>query len=189
MEPLDLLRHLGETLESLRIPYYVTGSMASGAHGDPRITNDIDIVLELRMDQIDGLCAAFPESDFYWSRSAIVLAVRTKFQFNILHPESGLKADMIVSKDDAFSRSVQSRAVRLTDPAFAAWFASPEDIILNKLLFYREGRSDKHIRDIASVLNVQAERIDRAYILEWVERFGLHAEWQLALDRAAAPFP
>jgi hypothetical protein len=189
MEPFDLLRLLSETLERLRIPYYVTGSMASGAHGDPRFTNDIDIVLALDMNQIDELCAAFPESDFYWSRAATVLAVRTKFQFNILHPESGLKADMIVSKDDAFSRSALSRAVRLSDPAFTAWFASPEDIILNKLLFYRAGGSDKHIRDIAGVLKIQAERIDRAYIEGWVERFGLHAEWQLALERSTTPFP
>ena len=56
-------------------------------------------------------------------------------------------------------------------------------------MFYREGRSDKHIRDIAGVLKVQAERIDRAYIFEWVERLGLQAEWQLALDRLATPFP
>ncbi len=189
MEPFDLLRLLGETLDRLRIPYYVTGSMASGAHGEPRFTNDIDIVLELGMDQVDALIAAFPEADFYCSRAAVVLAVRTKFQFNILHPESGLKADLIASKDDAFSRSVLSRAVRITDPAFSAWFSSPEDIILNKLLFYRDGRSDKHIRDIAGVLKVQAERIDRVYILGWVEHFGLQAEWQLALDRVAIPFP
>ena len=189
MEPPELLRLMAEVLERLQVRYLVAGSMASIAYGEPRFTNDIDIVVELRREHIDPFCEAFGEPDFYCARSAVVHAVATRFQFNVVHTESGIKVDLIVATDSEFDRQRFLRAVRITDPSFTAWFASPEDIILKKLQYYREGRSDKHIRDIAGVLKVQAERIDRAYIAEWVAHFGLDAEWQLALERAATPFP
>jgi hypothetical protein len=190
MEISRLLRYLVEVLGRMGVRYYVTGSVASISYGEFRSTNDIDVVVELRIEHVEPFCAAFPEPDYYLSAQAVRDAVRRRFQFNILEPDTGMKVDVMILADSDFGRSCLERAALAPIPgAVEAWLCSPEDIILNKLLFYREGRSDKHIRDIAGVLKIQAERIDRAYILGWVERFGLHAEWQLALDRLATPFP
>ena len=190
MELSRLLRRLVEVLSGLGVRYFVTGSVASISYGEFRLTNDIDIVIDLRMEHVEPFCSAFPDPDFYLSHPAVTSAIRRRFQFNILEPDTGMKVDVMILADTDFARSCLDRAVLAPIPgAVEAWFSSPEDIILNKLLFYREGRSDKHIRDIAGVLKVQAERIDRVYILGWVEHFGLQAEWQLALDRVAIPFP
>jgi hypothetical protein len=162
MEPAELLKHLSATLDRLEIPYLVTGSIASTTYGEPRFTNDIDVVVALKGSQEANLCAAFPSPDFYCSPEAVAQAVRDRFQFNIRHPASGLKVDVIVAGDSDFDRSRLSRGRRL--PAgndFETTFAAPEDVILKKLEYYREGGSEKHLRDIVGILKVQGERIDR----------------------------
>jgi hypothetical protein len=137
MDESNLLRHLAATLEQLAIPYLVTGSMATIAYGEPRFTNDIDVVVALQPAQVDAFCAAFPEPEFYCPRDFVADAVRRRFQFNVLQPETGLKIDVIVATDSAFDRSRLNRAVRVqTQPGIAAWFASPEDVILKKLEYY-----------------------------------------------------
>lgn len=184
MEPSDLLKHLGATLDRLRIPYLVTGSMASIAYGEPRFTNDIDVVVVLSAAQVPAFCAAFPAPDYFCSSEAAAQAVRDHFQFNILHPASGLKVDVIVASDSDFDRSRLSRGVRLPAGSdFETTFAAPEDVILKKLEYFREGGSEKHLRDIVGILKVQAERIDRAYLADWIARLGLEAEWALIEQR------
>lgn len=187
MEPSDLLRLLAQKLEQLKIPYVVTGSMASIAYGEPRLTNDIDVVADLRPGQVDAFCAAFPGPEFYCPRDYVADAVRKRFQFNVLHPESGLKIDVILPTDSEFDRTRLSRAVRLQEsPDSAAWFASPEDVIVKKLEYYREGGSEKHVRDILGVLKIRGDRVDRAYITKWVNQLGLDEEWKQVLDRLDA---
>jgi hypothetical protein len=184
MEPSEILRWLAEALERLQIPYLVTGSMATIAYGEPRFTNDIDVVVALRLDQVDAFCASFPEPDFYCYRESVVQAVQQRFQFNIIHFESGLKIDVIVPDDSEFNRSRMARAVRLPgSPDFDVWFASLEDVIVKKLEYYREGGSEKHLRDIAGVLKVRAEHVDRQYITEWTNRLGLADVWRELLQR------
>jgi hypothetical protein len=184
MEPSDLLKYLAETLERLQVPYLITGSMATIAYGEPRFTNDIDVVVVLTSAQVPALCTAFPEPEFYCSPEAVAQAVRQRFQFNILHPESGLKVDVIVASDSEFDRSRLGRGVRLpVGEASTATFASPEDVIVKKLHYYQEGGSEKHLRDIVGVLKVQGERINRAYLTEWVNRLNLVAEWHLVEAR------
>ena len=184
MEPSDLLKHLTGTLESLGIPYLLTGSMATIAYGEPRFTNDIDVVVAMRLADVPAFCSAFPAPEFYCAAAAVEQAVRQRFQFNILHPASGLKVDVIVATDSEFDRSRLARGVRLPAGAdFEARFAAPEDVIVKKLQYFQEGGSEKHLRDIVGVLKVQGERIDRAYLLTWIERFGLQAEWQLIEGR------
>lgn len=180
----DLLRRLTESLEQLKIPYAVTGSMATSAFGEPRLTNDIDVVVDLQVRQVAAFCAAFPEPDFYCPRSYVAEAVRKQFQFNVLHPESGYKIDVMIAGQSEFDRARLRRVVRVhSRPDLASWFASPEDVILKKLEYFKEGGSEKHIRDILGVLKVQDEQIDRAYIAEWAERLGVTEEWALVTGR------
>lgn len=183
MEPSDLLKHVADVFERLRIPYRITGSMATIAYGEPRFTNDIDVVIRLRPEQVGELCDAFPAPEFYCARAAVEQAVRQHHQFNVLHPASGLKIDVIVASDSDFDVSRFSRGQKLqAAPDCQAWFASPEDVILKKLVYFQEGGSDKHLRDIVGVLKVQSEKLDRQYIADWAGRLGVDAEWKLALS-------
>ena len=123
-------------------------------------------------------------SDHYLSDTAMRRAIQQAGQFNIIHIPSGIKVDMIVLKPDDYSRTEIQRGRRLASPGeFDVWFASPEDVILNKLVYYREGGSEKHLRDIASMLLVQGDSIDRAYIASWASRLEVLSEWQSLLER------
>ena len=87
--------------------------------------------------------------------------------------------DRIVLKPDEYSRTEIERGRRLVSPGeFDVWFAAPEDVILNKLRYYREGGSEKHLRDIASMLMIQGTAIDRSYIASWAARLDVLSEWQ-----------
>jgi hypothetical protein len=186
MEPGELLAHLIESLEGLGLPYLVTGSTASAAYGDPRWTNDIDIVVDLPAAQIAAFCAAFPEDRFYLSKEAVADAVRQRHQFNILHPQSGLKVDVIVASDSEFDHSRLRRGLRLKVlPDREVTFAAPEDVILMKMVYYREGGSEKHLRDIAGVLRVRGEQLDRDYLSTWATRLDVAEIWQTVLTKAA----
>jgi hypothetical protein len=185
MGPSDLLRRLAETLERLQIPYLVTGSTATIAYGEPRFTQDIDVVIDLRSEKVAAFCESFPEPDFYCPLETVRESVRTRFPFNVLHLDSGLKIDLIPATESEFDRSRFSRATRVkVGPNIDAWFASPEDVILKKLLYYQEGGSDKHLRDIGGVLKVRAEQLDRHYVSAWAERLGVTSEWEAVLGAA-----
>jgi hypothetical protein len=180
----DLLKHLGQTFDALGIPYLITGSMATISYGDPRLTTDIDVVAALTPLNVAVACAAFPAPDYYCSIVAAEQAVRERSQFNILHPNSGLKIDVIIATESAFDRSRLGRGVRLPAGAdFEVTFAAPEDVILKKLEYYRLGGSEKHLRDIVGVLRVRSDKIDRAYLADWIDRLGLSAEWQMIEER------
>jgi hypothetical protein len=95
-----------------------------------------------------------------------------------------LKVDVMIASDSAFDTSRFSRGQRIkTAGQHEAWFASPEDVILKKLLYFREGGSEKHLRDIVGVLKVQAEKLDRNYIADWLKSLDVENEWRLALSR------
>jgi hypothetical protein len=162
----------------------VTGSTATIAYGEPRFTNDIDIVIDLPARMADDFCDAFHMDDFYLNRETVKTAIRNGTQFNLIHPASGLKIDFIVLTPSDFNRSRVSRRREL--PVLedrTVSFASPEDVILMKMLYYREGESEKHLRDIGGVLRVQGERIDRQYITQWAEHLGVGDVWVTIIER------
>lgn len=184
MEPSDLLHFLVSTLERLGLRYFVTGSTVTIFHGEPRFTNDIDVVVDLPEAAVADLCRQFPEDDFYVSVDAARDAVRRRSQFNIIHPRSGLKIDVIIPAETAFNRSRFARAMRVNAGGdWEAIFSSPEDAILRKMEFYREGGSDKHLRDIAGVLKTNAGGIDTAYIEQWAATLGVTDVWRTILAR------
>ncbi len=185
MGPSELLRLVAGILEGLGLRYFVTGSTATIFFGEPRFTNDIDIVVDLPLSRVSELCSAFPVEDFYLSEEAVHRAVARHGQFNLIHPRSGLKVDFIVAADTPFNRSRFSRARPLhPEPDFQATFASPEDVILKKMELFREGGSDKHLRDIAGVFKISGSQLDRAYLEEWVSSLGLDEVWRDVLGRA-----
>lgn len=185
MEQSDLLRHVVGVLEKLGLRYLVTGSVVTIFFGEPRVTNDIDIVVALPIERISDFLDAFPEDEFYLSEAAIREAVKASGQFNIIHPASGLKVDVMIPQDTPFNQSRFSRSVRVTpDGDFDASFASVEDVIIKKMESYREGGSEKHLRDITGVLRISGQRVDRDYVRNWAEKLDLLDIWQAVLNRA-----
>jgi hypothetical protein len=159
--------------------------MATIAYGEPRFTNDIDVVISLRPEDIARFCDAFPMPEFYLSQDAVKTAVRERRQFNIIHPASGLKIDAIIPKDEDFERSRQQRGVCLpVVEGIDVMFASAEDVIIRKMQYFQQGGSDKHLRDIAGVLKIRGDRLDRHYISEWADRLAIRDVWELIVTRA-----
>jgi hypothetical protein len=173
-----------QTFERLKIPYLITGSVASMAYGEPRLTNDIDIVAGIDEGHIASLAAAFPSDEFYISEDMVRQAIRERGQFNIIHPASGLKVDIMIRRDSPFERSRFSRARRIqTAEHQQANFASPEDVIIKKMEYYREGGSEKHLRDITGILKISGKELDQNYILDWAGRLGLTEIWDAVQNR------
>jgi hypothetical protein len=184
MEQSELLIRLAKSLEAIGVEYLVTGGMASATFGEPRFTNDIDVIADLHDGDVAAFCAAFPQPEFYVSEESIRQAIRDRFQFNVLQPTSGLKIDVILPQDTEFERSRRQRMVRISVfPEVAVCFASPEDVIIRKMEYYAEGGSEKHLRDIAGILKVQADKIDRAYIVAWATRLGVADIWRVVEKR------
>ena len=182
----DLLRYVAEALEALGIEYMIGGSQASTYYGEPRFTQDIDIVARLDAARVAALLERFPPPAFYASEEAAREAVETRGQFNVIHPESGLKIDIFVAKDTPYDRlSLQRRHQLPLVPGRSAYFARAEDVILYKMLYYREGGSEVHVRDILGMLKVSGGEIDARYVAEWAPRLGLAEIWAAILTRAA----
>jgi hypothetical protein len=126
--------------------------------------------------------------DFYVSEQAVREAVRDRFQFNILHPASGSKLDVIFPRANGWGATQLSRRRRIELlPGLTGYVASPEDVIVGKLWYYHEGGSEKHLRDIAGVLRVSGDLVDRAAVGMWAERLGYTPIWHAVLDRLGLP--
>jgi hypothetical protein len=102
VEQAEFLRYVVGVLEGHEIVYMLVGSVASGAYGEPRFTRDIDIVADLNPGDVSPFIAAFPTDDFYVSQQAARQAIQRRGRFNIIHPASGQKADMIIARQDAW---------------------------------------------------------------------------------------
>lgn len=188
MLPLDLVRMIDEVFTRLRLPYFVTGSVASSFYGEFRSTRDVDVVIELPSWTVRELCAEFPAPAWYVDPEVVAHAAAEPGMFNIQHIPSGLKLDMIVFAGTPFDESRLFRARRIEIPNIgSAMFSSPEDVILKKLEFFKMGRSDKHPQDIAGMLKISGAEIDRAYIDYWASRLGVVDEWSAMKRRLASP--
>lgn len=184
MDQPELLRFAVGVLERLGLRYLVTGSIATTYFGEPRFTNDIDIVVDLHPDKVPEFCRAFPDPDFYLDEESVRHAIATRGQFNIIHPKSGLKIDVMIPARNAFNASRFARARRVKpEDDYVASFASPEDVIIKKLEFFVAGGSDKHLRDITGMLRLSANDIDLDYVHEWATRLDIEAIWRRVLDR------
>jgi hypothetical protein len=184
MEHADLLRYVTSEIEALGLRYFVTGSVATIFYGEPRFTNDIDIVVDLPLQRVSEFCERFPDPEFYADEEAAREAVRRRRQFNIIHPGSGLKVDIIIPEDSPFDRSRFARRRQVqAGENYQASFASPEDVIIKKMVYCREGGSEKHLRDIAGVLKACEGPVDREYIAEWAALLDLQEIWRAILDR------
>jgi hypothetical protein len=169
---LEALVPLVEVFERLRIAYQIGGSVASSVHGVPRSSLDIDLLAEVRTDQIDVLVRSIDEA-FYVSRSRIADAIDRESSFNVIHLQTMIKVDVFIARADSFRRQSLSRrqSERLggEDASNLFFVTTPEDIVLHKLDWYKKSgeSSERQWQDVVGVLKVQHESLDTAYMKKW----------------------
>lgn len=167
-------------LERLAIPYMVTGSIASSVHGEPRMTNDADIVVDLDAASVETFLSSVTELGLYVGADAARQAVHRRRQFNVIDSMNGFKIDLIVIRDRPFSREEFGRRRKATLTAtLSAAVASPEDSILSKLEWSRKaGESNVQLADAAGVARVAGDRLDVAYVERWAAELGVLDLWK-----------
>jgi hypothetical protein len=171
-------------LDRAGIEHMLAGSFASTFHGDPRTTNDIDMVIDCDRASLDRFVEQLDPGLFYVSPEAADEAWRRRGQFNVVILESGWKVDLILRKNRAFSREEFSRRQSAEVAGARVWLATAEDTIVAKLDWALAGESERQLRDVVGILEVRAGELDLPYIERWVRELDLVDLWQQARARA-----
>ena len=167
-EELEVLKVVAMRLATAGIPYMVTGSMAVNYYAVPRMTRDIDVVVELLPGDIDRICNIF-QHDFYVDREAVQRSIEERGMFNIIHNAFVIKIDFVVRKDSDYRREEFSRRRRVSVEGRELFMAAPEDLIISKLDWARESRSEVQFAD---VMNDTDSEIEQKFLAMLLERSG-----------------
>jgi len=179
---LDSLLLFTRPLDDAAVDYMVAGSVASIIYGEPRLTNDVVVVLYLNDHIARSIETLYPAPQFYCPPIEIILVEVRRAQrghFNIIHHQTGMKADMYLTGQEPLQAwGMANRRQVEIDPHNRLWVAPMEYVILKKLEYYREGQSGKHLMDIAGMMAVSGETIDLAFLDEQLDLLHLRSEWQ-----------
>lgn len=173
-DQLDVLALVTSGLDEAGIAYMVTGSMSSGYYGQPRMTRDVDLVVELQHGDPERMEVMFSDA-FLISAHTARGAMAHQTMFNAIHREAFVKVDFVIRKSDPFRIEEFARRRRVELDGHAMWMVSPEDLILSKLVWTRGSGSDVQTRDVRGVIAVQNVRLDWGYLEDWATRLGLTA--------------
>jgi len=164
-DQFSILKLVAERLDTAGIQYMLTGSIAAGYYAQPRMTRDIDLVVEVVPADAERLAALFTP-DFAVSVDAINAAIARQGMFNLIHVEAVTKVDFVVRRDVPFRIEEFRRRRRVDIGGYPFWIVSPEDLILSKLAWARTSRSELQLRDVRQLLAAVAP-LDRAYLDRW----------------------
>jgi hypothetical protein len=180
----SVFEKLRQALDGVGIPYFVTGSFASSAHGIPRSTNDIDLVIAPTRQQLERFLEQFPESAFAADRHEARDAFAHRSLFNIIDYATMWKVDLIIKQPTPFDASRFARRGVVDIAGVRLYTASPEDILITKLWWMKLGESDKQLDDAVGIIQVQRENLDVDYVERWVAALELEQQWAAACERA-----
>jgi len=164
-------------LELAGVPYMITGSVASSYHGEPRATRDLDIVIDPDAAGITRLVDELVASGLYVDADAARRALEDRTQFNAIDGTTGWKIDFLIRKDRPFSHEEFRRRAPANLLGTPAWIASAEDTIIAKLEWAAITGSDRHLSDVAAMLDIGRGALDLGYIDRWVTELGLRTAW------------
>jgi hypothetical protein len=190
-QPLDItsfLKLILDTLKASGVEYLIGGAIAEWAWGEPRATQDLDLVINLPIEAVVRFSKELEKRNMLVPADIILDAMmedRADIPLNAIHMYSGLKADLYLMRDgDALRQSAFQRRV-LVDygpPIGKVYVHSAEDLILYKLMYLGLSGQPKHARDIAAILRAKKNQLEIGYIEEWVAQLGLGSVWKELLD-------
>jgi len=177
-----------QAFENLSIPYYIGGSVASSIYSMARATLDVDIVADLKINQIAHLNQIL-EHQYYIDEDMIADAIRSASSFNLIHLETMIKIDVFIHKEDSYAEMALRRKRKDTLEELANvkfYFSSPEDIIIAKLQWYKIGGfvSERQWLDVIGVIKVQGDLLDKKYLKRWSQKLGLSSLLKDAFEAA-----
>jgi hypothetical protein len=184
----DFLKLVIEALEAAGVEYLIGGAIAEWAWGEPRATQDLDLVVSIPIKAINKLSKELEKRDMLIPAEIIldsILEDRGDIPINAIHVYSGLKADLYpVREGDELRQSAFQRRERVDygPPIGQVYIHSPEDLILYKLIYFGLSQQSKHSRDIAAILRAKKSQLDFDYIDKWVYQLGLGSMWKEMLD-------
>lgn len=168
----EVLKKVISALKENEIPYMLTGAIAVNYYGRPRLTHDIDIIVNIKKIHIQSIVDNFSQ-EFYVSPEGIEDAIKNCSAFNVIHNETGLKIDFWMLADDEYDKTRFSRKERQIIFDREMYISSVEDTVLIKLRWYKKSTSEKHIIDAKGILQVQGESIDNNYLRKWAEKLSV----------------
>jgi hypothetical protein len=170
-EEKQIAKLVARMLDRAKVPYMITGSIAGTFYGYPRMTRDVDIVVELNLQNSAQLLKVFGKQ-FYVDEDAVREATQQRGMFNLIHQKTIIKVDCIVRKDSEYHRLEFRRRREGNFEGAKIWFASPEDLILSKLGWAKDSMSELQLGDVKELLRM-LPKIDWAYLDTWSATLGL----------------
>ena len=172
-------------LNQLRIPYLVTGGVASVVYGEPRFTRDIDLVIALQATDVRRFASAWSPNEFYVPPLEVIDEESRRSahgHFNVIHHETAMRADVYIAGSDALNAwAFLHKVVRRVDDD-EVFMAPIEAVMLSKLRYYQMGQSDRHLRDIRQMLEISGDLVNHADVERWAARLGVEEEWAKAKE-------
>jgi len=156
----------------------IVGSFASTHHGEPRTTQDIDIVIDVDRTELDRFVASLPSTAWYVDADAAHDALQARSMFNVIDLQTGWKVDLICLRPGAFPKTEFSRRTAAELLGTRVFLATAEDTLLAKLVWARESGSDRQVRDAEGIMAASGEQLDREYVDRWAADLGVLDLWQ-----------
>ncbi len=170
-EELEVLKVVTQRLNKANIAYMISGSMAGIYYTVPRMTRDIDIVIELKSEDVDKFVSLF-QNDFYLDKEMIKKEVLHRGVFNLIHNQYVIKIDFIIRKEEKFQSAAFSRRKEALIEDTPMWFISAEDLILAKLYWAKDSHSEMQLKDVRNLIEI-VNSLDLKYIEDWISQLGL----------------
>jgi hypothetical protein len=173
-DPVEIAADTGARLDALGVAWVTGGSIASSVHGEPRSTQDVDMVVALLLRHVTLFAEAIGR-DYYVDVDAMRLAVTLGTSFNAVHFASAIKVDFFVAGDDPFEAERLRTRQRIETPGGALYVDTAEHTLLRKLEWYRRGGeiSERQWRDVQAIARIQGDRLDLEHLRFWAARLGV----------------
>jgi len=165
----EIVITVAERLREADIPYMMTGALTVNYFGRPRLTHDIDIVGQISINDIKRLRLIF-EDIFFVDEHSIKIAISEKSMFSIIHKEEGVKVDFWILKGDEYNQKAFERRRWYPYQKIKISLATPEDMIIGKLEWYKMSGIEKHLEDASGIYYIQKDRLDLDYLEQWCRK-------------------
>jgi len=175
-EELEVLKTVTRKLDEAKIPYVISGSIAANYYTVPRMTRDLDVVVEMTGSDVKNFVRLFHD-DFFIDEDMVRAEVDKKGMFNLIQSTYIIKIDFILRKESEWQEAVFERRQKVQIDDMFIWIISPDDLILAKLLWAKNSVSELQLNDVRNLLQ-SGQRLDQEYLKKWIALLRLEEVYQ-----------